>query len=117
MFDRCASVAGAGASRSGPSGPVPPPTPMSPTVPDPVRPAVPDEMPMSSEPHESAEPLDPSEPDAPGGNGEHLAGDAATEPVGTRAAGDVVEAVAEFLDDLIDDTGFAHDPCQAPDAR
>jgi hypothetical protein len=52
-------------------------------------------------------PSDPDDPDDPdGADGADETGD---EPE-TPASDDVVQAVAEFLDDLVDDPTFAHDP-------
>ena len=49
----------------------------------------------------------PSDPE--GANGADGADETGDEP-GTRTDDDVVQAVAEFLDDLVDDPTFAHDP-------
>jgi hypothetical protein len=67
----------------------------------------------------------PSDPDEDGTDGDDVVVEdrAPTRPNGrnengdgddtagvTQTAGDVVRAVAEFLDDLVDDPTFAHDP-------
>jgi len=67
-------------------------------------------------------PSDPDAPEAPsepGGNGHSDPGEDPTAstaaPVPTpRTTDDVIQAVTDFLDDLIDDPTFAHDP---PDRR
>jgi hypothetical protein len=53
-------------------------------------------------------PTDPEVPEPVPGNGADAA------PEQDRTAADVVRAVADFLDDLVDDPTFAHDPWQEP---
>jgi hypothetical protein len=63
--------------------------------------------PSDPDPADPADPADEivDEPSESGSNGHD-----ATEAAGTRTTDDVVQAVAEFLDDLVDDPTFANDP-------
>ena len=55
----------------------------------------------------------PSDPDVPDPDEALVApADDGQAEAGPHPTGDVVQAVAEFLDDLVDDPTFAHDPPQ-----